>query len=273
MQSLEIIVSTLYVMGAGGYQAYLFLQKDHFQKIGYYLLITGFGLHCVSLIYKVILTGYIPVNNLHETLFIAGWALVGVFFIFRYKYNLKVLGVYAAPLAALIVVSACLLQNEPGPPREIFNHFWLVFHIIAIFTGEASFALACGIGMLYLLQERSIKTKRPGFFFKRLPSLELLDATGHACIVAGFTLLTIGLITGFIYARVVWGRFWSWDPKEVFSGITWMMYAALLHVRFSVGWRGRKAAVLAIIGFGALLFTFLGVNFFFDGHHVEFTKY
>ncbi len=273
MESLEIFISALYVMGAVGYLAYLFLQKDHFQKIGYYLLITGFGLHCVNLIYKVIRTGYIPVNNLHETLFIAGWAMVGVFIIFRYKYNLKILGVFAAPLAALIMVSACLLQNEPGPHREIFNHFWLVFHIIAIFTGEASFALACGIGMLYLLQERSIKTKRPGFFFKRLPSLELLDATGHACIATGFTLLTIGLITGFIYARVVWGRFWSWDPKEVWSGITWLLYAVLLHVRFSAGWRGRKAALLAIIGFGVLLFTFFGVDFFFDGLHGEFTKY
>lgn len=272
MQYLEIIITALYVLAAGGYLAYLFLQTDSYQKGGYILLIAGFGLHCASLVYKVVRTGYIPVNNLHETLFIAGWALVGVFIIIRHKYNLRILGVYAAPLAALIVVSAVLLQNEPGPQREIFNHFWLVLHIIAIFTGEASFALACGIGILYLLQERAIKIKRPGFFFKRLPSLELLDVTGHACIITGFTLLTIGLITGFIYARVVWGRFWSWDPKEVFSGISWLLYAALLHVRFYQGWRGRKAATLAIIGFGVLLFTFLGVNFLFEGHHGEFTK-
>lgn len=273
MQSLETLVSILYVMAAGGYLAYLFVQKDAYQKSGHYLLVGGFSVHCAGLIYKVVRTGYIPVNNLHETLFIAGWSLVGVYFVFRYKYNLKILGVYAAPLAALIVVAASLLQNDPGPPRAIFNHFWLVLHIIAIFCGEASFALACGVGILYLLQERAIKIKRPGFFFKRLPSLGLLDATGHACIVTGFSLLSIGLITGFIYARVVWGRFWSWDPKEVFSGISWLLYAALLHVRFHQGWRGRKAAILAIIGFGVLLFTFLGVNFFFEGHHGEFTKY
>jgi cytochrome c-type biogenesis protein CcsB len=103
--------------------------------------------------------------------------------------------------------------------------------------------------------------------------LELLDATGYACIVVGFTLLTVGLITGFVYAKSVWGRFWSWDPKEVWSGITWLFYAALLHERLTVGWRGRRSAIMAIIGFAVILFTFLGVNLLLEGHHGEFTKY
>jgi cytochrome c-type biogenesis protein CcsB len=138
--------------------------------------------------------------------------------------------------------------------------------------GEASFALACGVGFLYLVQEHTIKSKTHGFFFKRLPSLELLDTTGYACIVTGFTMLTLGLITGFIYAKSVWGRFWSWDPKEVWSGITWLLYAALLHQRLTVGWRGRRAAIMAIIGFAVILFTFFGVNFLLQGHHGGFTK-
>jgi len=133
-------------------------------------------------------------------------------------------------------------------------------------------ALACGAGLLYLLQEHAIKSKHRGFFFKRLPSLELLDHTGYACIVTGFTMLTFGLITGLIYAKSVWGRFWSWDPKEVWSGITWLLYAALLHQRLTFGWRGRRAAIMAIIGFAVILFTFLGVNFLLKGHHGEFTR-
>jgi ABC-type transport system involved in cytochrome c biogenesis permease subunit len=83
----------------------------------------------------------------------------------------------------------------------------------------------------------------------------------------------VGLITGFIWAHVVWGRFWSWDPKEVWSGITWLIYAALLHERLVAGLRGRRAAVLAIIGFAAMLFTFLGVNLLLEGHHNEFTRW
>jgi ABC-type transport system involved in cytochrome c biogenesis permease subunit len=86
-------------------------------------------------------------------------------------------------------------------------------------------------------------------------------------------MLTIGLITGLVYAKSVWGRFWSWDPKEIWSGITWLIYAALLHERLAVGWRGRKAAIMAIIGFAVLLFTFFGVNFLLKGHHGVFTKF
>jgi len=85
--------------------------------------------------------------------------------------------------------------------------------------------------------------------------------------------MTVGLITGFVYAKALWGKFWSWDPKEIWSGITWLLYAALLHERLAVGWRGKKSAVMAIIGFAFLLFTFLGVNFFLKGHHGEFTQF
>jgi cytochrome c-type biogenesis protein CcsB len=122
------------------------------------------------------------------------------------------------------------------------------------------------------MQERAIKTKRHGFFFKRLPSLEMLDYTGYACIVVGFTFLSIGLAAGFVYAKSVWGKLWSWDPKEIWSVITWILYAALLHERLAVGWRGRRSAIMAIIGFAVLLFTFLGVNFFLKGHHEVFTR-
>jgi cytochrome c-type biogenesis protein CcsB len=129
------------------------------------------------------------------------------------------------------------------------------------------------LGVLYLLQEHEIKAKKHRFFFKRLPSLELLDNTGYMCIVIGFTMLTLGLVTGFVYAKEVWGHFWRWDPKEVWSGITWLFYAALLHERLAVGWRGRRSAIMAIIGFAVLLFTFLGVNLLLKGHHVEFTRF
>jgi cytochrome c-type biogenesis protein CcsB len=147
----------------------------------------------------------------------------------------------------------------------------LAAHIITIFMGNAAFALACGLGMLYLLQENAIKKKARGFFFSRLPSLDLLDTTGYASIVVGFSMITIGLITGVIYAKAIWGKFWSWDPKEVWSAITWLFYAALLHERLTVGWRGKRAAIMAIIGFGVILFTFFGVNFLLQGHHGSFT--
>ena len=154
---------------------------------------------------------------------------------------------------------------------QLLKSWWLAAHIVTIFLGNAAFALACGLGMLYLLQENTIKNKTRGFFFSRLPSLDLLDTTGYASIVVGFSMITIGLITGVVYAKAIWGRFWSWDPKEVWSAVTWLFYAALLHERLTDGWRGRRAAIMAIIGFCVILFTFFGVNFLLQGHHGTFT--
>lgn len=273
VELLILIAIIFYILGTAGYLAYLFLQKNHFQQTGYYLLAGGFLLQTIAIAYGFVQSGHIPVTNLSETLCVAGWAIAGVFLIFQYKFKLKVLGIYAAPLITLVMVIASWLPREPVQVKNIYNSLWLILHVIAIFIGEASFALACGAGLLYLIQENAIKTKHHGFFYRRLPSLELLDSTGYGCIIAGFFMLSFGLIAGFVYAKSVWGKFWSWDPKEVWSGITWLLYAALLHQRLTVGWRGRKAAIMAIIGFAVVLFTFLGVNFLLMGHHGEFTRW
>jgi cytochrome c-type biogenesis protein CcsB len=213
-----------------------------------------------------------PVGNLRQSLSFAGWAVAGVFLVIQFKYGLKVLGVYAAPFIALIMVIASQIPNTPAQTTQLLRSFWLIIHVAVVFIGEAGFALACGLGILYLLQENAIKTKKQRFFFKRLPSLDVLDSTGYICMVIGFTMLTLGLITGFVYAKSIWGHFWSWDPKEVWSGITWLFYAVLLHQRLTAGWRGRRSAVMAIIGFAVLIFTFIGVNLLMEGHHKPFAQ-
>jgi cytochrome c-type biogenesis protein CcsB len=273
MEVIVIITVLLYMLSSAAYFAYLFYQKDYLHRYGYFLILAGFIGHTLTIIYSGIASKDFPVRNLHETLSLAGWAVAGFFLLFQSKFKLKVLGIYAAPLIALIMIAVSQVPNTPTQAQNIFKNFWLISHVISVFIGNAAFALACGIGILYLLQERAIKNKNPGFFFRRLPSLEMLDATGYSCIIVGFTLLTFGLITGFIYAKSVWGRFWSWDPKEVWASITWLFYAALLHERLTAGWRGRRAAIMAIIGFAILLFTFLGVNFFLKGHHKPFTTF
>ena len=272
MQLAFIAAILLYMLSAAHFFAYLFLQRDRLQQVGSLLLIAGFACQSAMIGWAFAATGVMPVSNLHETLAITAWALVGAFLVLNLKFRLKILGVYVAPLAVFILLIATQFPREPLQPQNFLKGVWLVIHIFTTFTGDAAFALAAGVGMLYLLQERTIKTKTRGFFFKRLPSLDLLDTTGYACIVSGFTLLTIGMISGMIYAKILWGRFWSWDPKEVWSAITWIFYAVHLHVRLAIGWRGRRAAVMAIVGLGVLLFTFLGVNFLLSGHHGQFTQ-
>ena len=271
MQPFIYITIFCYMLSSAAYMAYLFFQKNYLQKAGFCILLAGFLLHSAAIGFAFFDAGVLPVRNLYETLTVAAWTISGVYLAFQSKYNLKILGSYAAPLAALMLIVASRYPQQTVQFGPVFKSAWLVIHVGFIFIGEAAFALAGGLAILYLLQERALKSKRHGFFFKRLPSLERLDTTSYACIVVGFSLLTVGLIAGFIYAKTAWGRFWSWDPKEVWSGITWLLYAALFHGRLSLGWRGRKSAIMAIIGFAVLLFTFIGVNFLLTGHHGQFT--
>jgi cytochrome c-type biogenesis protein CcsB len=139
---------------------------------------------------------------------------------------------------------------------------WLTSHVITCFLGYAAFTVAFGCGLLYLLKnmEKGDKEKPSGFLGK-LPSLVMLDALIYQSIALGFVFLTIGIMTGSIWAHYAWGSYWSWDPKETWSLITWLIYAIMLHARYVRGWRGKRLAVLAIIGFACVLFTYLGVNY------------
>ena len=271
MEPVFIIATIAYMLCAACFFGYLVLQKVLLQRTAIACMIAGFVLHTLYLIACGLREGHFPVNNLHETLSVTAWTIAAVFLAVYYKYQIRILGIYAAPLISLVMIAAYQMPKPMPTDPQLFKSWWLAAHIITIFLGNAAFTLACGLGILYLLQEKAIKSKKRGFFFSRLPSLDLLDSTGYACIVAGFSMVTIGLITGLIYAKAIWGRFWSWDPKEVWSAITWLFYAALLHERLTVGWRGGRAAVMAIIGFCVLLFTFLGVNFLLQGHHGSFT--
>lgn len=265
-------VILFYMLSSASYFSYLFFQKNYLQKVGLAFISIGFLGHMLTIGYDFFLFGYMPVNNLYETLSISAWAIVFVFFIFQYRFKLNILGIYAAPLATVVLLFAYHSPKSPLVDQSLLKSVWLSCHIVTIFLGDAALALACGLGILYLLQERSIKSKSRGFFFSRLPSLDLLDSTGYAAVFLGFTMLTMGLITGMVYAKSVWSRFWSWDPKEVWSIIVWVYYAVLLHERLAVGFRGRKAAIMAVAGFVLLLFTFFGVNFLMEGHHGRFTQ-
>ena len=263
---------TLYALSTATYVIFLFRQKESMYRHGVWLLSAGFVLHTLSIGYDTYTAGYIPVNTLRDTLSFAAWAVAGVFLLFQYRYRLKVMGIFAAPLATLIMAVVAVMSPSAIVAQPVLKSLWLVSHVTFIFIGEAGLALACGLGVLYLLQEKAIKSKKPGFFFRRLPSLDQLDSAGYICILGGFLMMTLGLIMGLVYAKTIWGRFWDWDPKEVWSGITWLLYAVMIHLRLSVGWRGRRSAIMAIFGFAVVLFTFLGVNFFLSGHHGEFTR-
>ncbi|MBF0202854.1 MAG: cytochrome c biogenesis protein CcsA, partial [Desulfamplus sp.] len=172
------------------YIFYLFKQKEEFQNYGFILVCLGAALHFAGICVTTIIMGTLPAYNLQQTLHIAALALSGTFIVLNQRFNLKILGLFASPLIVIMMSAALLAQNTPPAKASFLKGFWLVSHIVMIFTGEAALALACGAGILYLVQEKAVKEKKRGFFYKRLPSLDLLDNTSYTSLVIGFTMLT-----------------------------------------------------------------------------------
>jgi cytochrome c-type biogenesis protein CcsB len=257
----------LYLGGSIAYLIYLLFAHERAAWVGRYILGLGFVSHCLTFILRYIEAGHTPVVNLHESLSFFAWMVVGFFLLLRHQYKVESLGAFVSPLALLLIIWAAALPKAIPTLPPALRSWWLPIHVTFAFVGDAIFALAFCAGMIYLIQERLVKSKRVGGLSRRLPSLEVLDAINYRALTIGFPLLTIGIVTGAVWAEYAWGAYWSWDPKETWSLITWLLYAALLHQRLTVGWRGKKAAIMAIVGFGAVLFTFLGVNLLLEGLH------
>jgi cytochrome c-type biogenesis protein CcsB len=261
------ITLIFYLGGTIAYLVYLLSSHKWAARAGRLLLGVGFCSHCLAFVLRYIEAGHTPVVNLHESLSFFAWLVIGFFLLLRYRYKIEVVGAFVSPLALLLVLSAAALPKEILPLPPALRSWWLPIHVTFSFLGYAIFALAFCAGIAYLIQERLVKSKRVGALSGRLPSLEVLDEVNYRALTIGFPLLTIGIVTGAVWAEYAWGSYWSWDPKETWSLITWLLYATLLHQRLMIGWRGKKTAIMAIVGFGAVLFTFLGVNLMLEGLH------
>ena len=174
---------------------------------------------------------------------------------------------FILPVVFILMLSSSILPREIRPLSPALQSYWLGIHAFLAFLGNAAFAVAFGTGIMYLLQEHYLKSKHLSGLFQRLPSIQVLDEINYKMINLGFPLLTLAIITGALWSESAWGNYWRWDPKEVWSMITWFIYALVLHVRLTAGWRGKRAAVLSIIGFSVVLFTFFGVNLLLKSLH------
>ena len=261
------IASFLYLFGTLAYLAHILFLKEVLSKTAVAIVSFGFASHTLAFLTRYVEAGYTPVTNLYESLSFFAWMIIGLLLIANVKYKIKVLGSLLTPIALILMLFAFALPKEILPLAPVLKSFWHPFHVIFAFLGNAIFTLTFCFGVMYLIQENQLKAKRMGAIAKRLPSLSLLDDLSYLSLKFGFPLLTLGIITGAVWAEYAWGRYWNWDPKETWSLITWLLYAALLHQRLTVGWRGRKAAIMAIAGFLAVLFTFLGVNLLLPGLH------
>ncbi|MFH2121377.1 MAG: c-type cytochrome biogenesis protein CcsB, partial [Pseudomonadota bacterium] len=213
--------------------------------------------------------GRAPLTNMYESLAFFAWTIAVIYLVLERKFKMRTMGAFVAPFPFLIMAYAAMNPNDIQPLVPALQSNWLISHVVTCFVGYAAFAVSFVVSILYLFKAGSEKRspRSAGSFWDILPSSAALDEIGYKTIAIGFPLLTIGIVTGAFWANVAWGTYWSWDPKETWSLIVWLIYAAYLHARITRGWRGKRAAILSIVGFAATIFCYLGVNLILSGLH------
>jgi len=214
-------------------------------------------------------TGNLPVIDFAQSLSFLAWltALVGLIVIVRFR--MQVVGTFVAPIVFIVLGAATLTMRDGRLPVPVtLRSAWLPIHVTLAFLGYALFVLAAGVSLVYLVYERRLKAKRLSLNDGgAAPSLEKLDRVNYHLLGWGFLMLTLAILSGAIWADTIWGHFWSWEPQESWSLVIWLLYAALLESRLTIGWRGRRAAALTIILFSVLVGSFLGVSLVTPGKH------
>jgi len=206
------------------------------------------------------IAGRAPFSNMFESMVLFVWALVVVYLALRVRRQIPALGAATALLAVLVLAYASSFETKIQPLMPALRSNWLTVHVFTVFLGYGGFAVAALASLGYLVAARTGSNVRPEI-------VAAFDAATAKTISFGFLFLTVGIISGAVWANSAWGSYWSWDPKETWSLITWFIYAVFLHCRFMRGWKGKRAAWISVIGFGSVIFTYYGVNFLLSGMH------
>ncbi len=224
------------------------------------LLSAGALAQTAYMILRWIEAGRAPFSNMFESLVLFAWAMVVVYLALRVRHDVPVLAAATALLAVLTLAYASAFESDIKPLMPALRSNWLTVHVFTCFLGYGAFAIAALSSVSYLIAARNGSSVRPEI-------ADAFDAATAKTISFGFLFLTVGIISGAVWANSAWGTYWSWDPKETWSLITWFVYAVFLHCRFMRGWKGKPAAWISVIGFASVIFTYFGVNFLLSGLH------
>jgi cytochrome c-type biogenesis protein CcsB len=239
-----------------------------FGRMATFVSVAGFAANTVAIIIRWVESyklgiGHAPFSNLYESLIFFAWTTMLLYLIVERRTKNKTSGAFVTPMAFLAMAYASFSPNvnsgiQPLIPALKSN--WLISHVITCFFGYAAFGLSFGLSFMYLLK-RLEREDGSNIFLRLIPRADILDELNYQMVVIGFLMLTLGIITGSVWAHSAWGSYWSWDPKETWSLITWLVYASILHSRLVRGWKGKRIAILCFVGFSCVLFTYFGVNY------------
>ncbi len=253
------VTITLYTLGLLHSIFGFYRKRQVFVKIALGMVASGFILHTLFLIFLSIERRHFPITNLPESLCFFAWCVSLAFMVADFKYKVHALGAFILPLVSVLTIFSQVIWEENHSIPSGLKSGWVYFHASVAFLAYAAFFLTFVSGIFYLIQEKELKEKNFRFLYFRLPSLQVCDELLRRSLFVGFVAMSLTIITGAFWAQQAWGSFWSWDPKETASLITWGIYFILVNYRLSAKWHGRRAAYISILGFASILFTF-GVN-------------
>ena len=246
------------------YFVFIAVKRDAVSKVAMIIHAAGLIIHTAAIVLRGIAAGRLPLTNQYEfaTAFAWGLSLVSLVFILKFKF--PVLGAFSAPVTFLIIGYAAMQSKKIHELMPALQSGWLGFHVSTAIIAYGAFGVSAVIAAIFLLRD---KMKDKGFLDRHIPNKEKLDMISYRSAALGILFLTFTIITGAIWAERAWGSYWSWDPKETWSLVTWIVYAVYLHLRIRRGWRGRSAAIFAVVGFVCVIFTYIGVNTLLPGVH------
>jgi cytochrome c-type biogenesis protein CcsB len=243
-------------------------RAERFGRIGLSLTTLAFLLHFAGVLCRGLAVHRVPWGNMYEFSTAAALAAVGVFLVLTRIYEVRWLGVFViTPVLLTMGLAVTVLYTDAEQLQPALQSYWLVIHVVAAVTSAGVFTVGAAVSLLYLAQERAERRGTPNRFTERLPSAASLDRLAYRVHAFVFPLWTFAVIAGAIWAESAWGRYWGWDPKETWAFITWVVYAAYLHARATAGWKGRRAAAIALTGFGCFLFNYFVINLVVTGLH------
>jgi cytochrome c-type biogenesis protein CcsB len=239
-----------------------------FGTLAFYLTVIGCAAHFVGLVGRGMAAdpNRVPWGNMYEFTITGSFVVVLGYLLLRRRYGLSWMGPIVTAIELVLLMVAVLWLYDPiAPLSDALLSYWLVIHVMSAIIATGAFTLGGITSALYLVKARSLAKDRAADhgYIARLPALATLDRVSYRIHAFGFPVWTFAvLISGPIWAHQAWSSYWNWDPKEVCAFITWVLYAAYLHARSTAGWKGRNAAILALVGVASLWFNFIGINYF-----------
>lgn len=252
-----MITLVLYIVATVSFLSYSLRRSEALSYVSLAITAAGFASHTVALGARMADASSSAPPSFSDALSFFSWMIILVLLVVEFRHRIHVLGSFMVPLALVSLISAAALPETVPTLQPVFKTLW--FHVTLSMLGAVGFTVAFVAGVMYLIQDRLLKSKQFNVLYSKLPALDFLDHLNQQSIVLGFPLLTLGIVTGAISAQFARGSYVSWNPEQTWALVTWLFYFIVLLGRLTIGWRAKRAAYLTVIGFACVILTLVGV--------------